>query len=240
MNQNPEVAVTGNSPVAEMINSISRLYKDDVLNNFPDTESVDNVMKNIIPSYYEKWSEKYIIDRQAWGHESVLQQLKNHLTNDIKIIVLVRPLEQVLASFIRLSKSSKTNMITSYGDTVEKQCNGLMADNGMVDLQLKSIRNLLKFENSGLSHFIEYDDLVNNTKDELDKAYDFLEIPRFNHKFNDLKQISHKGIMYDDSIYGMDLHKIHTDNVQQKHYSINDYLPKNIIERCKSYNFWHD
>jgi sulfotransferase len=240
MNQNPDVAVTGNSPVAEIIHSISKLYDNEVLSNFPDTNSLDNVMRNIIPNYYEKWNEKYIIDRQAWGHESVLQQLKKHLTNDVKIIVLVRPLEQVLASFIRLSKTTDDNFIANHSNDIEKQCDLLMTDNGMIDLQLKGIKNLMRFENRGLSHFIEYNDLVKNPQEELGKAYEFLGIPKFKHIFTNLKQVNHNGSMYDDGIYGMDLHKIKTDSVQFSRYAIKDYLPEHIIKKCQSINFWQN
>jgi len=240
MNQNPDVAVTGNSPVAELIHSISNLYDNEVLSNFPDTNSLDNVLKHIIPNYYQKWKKKYIIDRQAWGHESVLQQLKKHLTNEVKIIVLVRPLEEILASFIRLSKTTNDNYLVRHSNDVDKQCDLLMQENGMIDLQLKSIKNLMKFENNGLSHFIEYDDLVKNPKEQLDKAYNFLGIDRFIHSFNDLKQVNLNGIMYNDNNYGMELHTIKTDLVMKSHYSIYDYLPKHIIEKCQSINFWQD
>jgi sulfotransferase len=238
MNQNPDIAVTGNSPVAELIHVTSKLYTNEILDNFSDIKSLDNVIGNIIPNYYENWKEKYIIDRQAWGHENVLQQLKNHLKNNIKIIIMVRPLDEILASFIRISKTSDNNYLVNHSDNIEKQCDFLMQENGMIDLQLKSIKNLLKFENRGLCHFIEYDDLINNTYEELDKTYEFLNIPKYKHRLNNLKQINHNGIKYNDDIYGMKLHTIKTESVVKSDYKVEDYLPKNIIEKCKSINFW--
>lgn len=240
MNQNPDIAVTGNSPVAELIHVTTKLYKDEILDNFPDTNSLDNVVKNIIPNYYENWKEKYIIDRQAWGHENVLQQLKKHLINEIKIIVMVRPLEEVLASFIRLAQTTDNNYLVNHSKDVEKQCDFLMQENGMIDLQLKGMKNLLKFENRGLSHFVEYNEFVNNTQIELDKVYDFLGIDKFTHSLKTLKQVNLNGIMYDDDKYGMELHTIKTNSVSKSNYKVEDYLPPNIIEKCKSVNFWND
>lgn len=240
MNQNPDVAVTANSPISIMIDNLSTLYNTDIFNNFPDSKSLDNVIGNIIPNYYKGWKAKYIIDRQAWGHESLLTQLKYHLTNDIKIIVLVRPIAEVLASFIRISKTSDDNYLVRHGDSVEDQCDFLMEDNGMIDVQLRSMKNLLKSENRGLCHFIDYDDLVNNTHEELDKTYEFLNIPKYNHKLNNLKQVSHNNIRYNDDIHGMKIHTIKTKSVEKSNYKVEDYLPKNIIEKCNNFNFWED
>jgi hypothetical protein len=240
MNQNPDIKVTANGPTAEMYLRISKLKTDELLGNFPDFKSLDNVMENILPSYYKDWNCKYIIDRQAWGHDTLLSQLKKHLKNDIKIICLLRPLEQVLASFIKISKTTKENFVLNGGDSVEKQCDYLMQENGMIDLQLKSIKNLLKFENRGIAHFVEYDDLVNNTKKTLDGVYDFLGIDKFVHSFKGFNQLNVNGMMYDDTMYGVDLHKIRTNSVKKNNYSIEDYLPKQIIDKAKTMNFWDD
>jgi hypothetical protein len=32
-----------------------------------------------------------------------------------------------------------------------------------------------------MCHFLKYDELVNDTKQQINKIYDFLEIPRFKH-----------------------------------------------------------
>jgi hypothetical protein len=46
--------------------------------------------------------------------------------------------------------------------------------------------------------------------------------------------------MYDDTMYGVDLHKIRTNSVKKNNYSIEDYLPKQIIDKAKTMNFWDD
>jgi len=241
MNQNPTIAVTGNSPVAELIHITTKLYNDEILRNFPDTRPLDNVIKHIMPNYFEGFKQKYIIDRQAWGHSILFDKLKTIIPNKIKVIVLVRPLEEILASFIKIAQTTESNYIKSHGKTVDEQCDYLMSEGGMIDLQLKGIKNLMRFENRGYAHFIEYDDLVNNTKKELDDVYDFLEIKEhFNHSLTNLSQLTINGVQYDDSFSGVKLHTIKTNSIKKSKYNVSDYLPDYLITKCQNMNFWRD
>ena len=238
INQNPDVAVTANSPTAEIYYRVGMLINSEFLKGFPDFKSLENVIKNILPNYYSDWKQSHIIDRQLWGEINVLNLLKLHIKNELKIIIMVRNVEEVLASFIKLSRLTADNFINHETFTVEEQCNKLMDKNGMIMKQLQSISNLLSIENKKYTHLIEYNDLVKNPKKEIDAVYDFLNIPKFEHKYKNMEQLEINGIKYDDSVFGVDLHKIRTNSIKKADYNVEDILPKHIIEKSKALNIW--
>jgi len=71
---------------------------------------------------------------------------------------------------------------------------------------LFSIKELLqipkKFKNQ--IKFVRYEDLIKNPKQELDNIYDFLEMPQFDHDFNNIKQ----GFFHDNPYLPHGIHKI--------------------------------
>ena len=103
INQNPKVAVTANSIIADMLGELYTLKNISIFKNFPDHKSFDSVTKSLFDNYYKDWSQDYIIDRTPWGMPINLKFLKE-VQDEIKIIVLVRDVEEILASFIKWSE----------------------------------------------------------------------------------------------------------------------------------------
>ena len=84
-----------------------------------------------------------------------------------------------------------------------------MNRNGGIAKELIAIQNALKPENKHMCHFLKYNDLVSNPEIEINKIYDFLEIPKFNHNFNTLNQFQVNGMSYDDRIVGNKIGRAH-------------------------------
>tara|TARA_R110000824_G_scaffold160463_2_gene335281 strand:+ start:1092 stop:1943 length:852 start_codon:yes stop_codon:yes gene_type:complete len=238
MNQNPKVSVTANSMVCDIFIGAEMLKKTDIYANYPDTQSLDNITKNIIPNYYSHWKANTIIDRSVWGYPPNFEVLKKYAPNKIKIIVLVRDLKEILASFVKFSYSSEYNYISKNAKTLTERCNYVMKNGGSLHKWIQSVYNLTRPENKEYIHLIEYDDLVNNTKKEIDGVYDYLEIPKFEHRFGDLEQLENNGIGYDDSSIGLGLHTVKSDKVEKSNYNIYDYLPEDVDQRYKLDKFW--
>ena len=110
INQNPKVAVTANSIIADMLGELYLLQNTDIFKNFPDHKSFDNATKSLIQSYYKDWPQDYIIDRNPWGLPINLKFLKK-VQDEIKIIVLVRDVQEILASFIKWSQKEPTSIV---------------------------------------------------------------------------------------------------------------------------------
>ena len=240
MNQNKNISVTGNSIVCDILYKINELKKFDVFTNFPDHQSLDNTLKNIMNNYYSDWNSEYIIDRTPWGTPYNLELLKKYITNDIKIIVLVRDLKEVLASFIKFSYMSDDNYIAKDNKTLEERCDYIMLDGGGLHTWVQAVYNLTRPENKQYIHLIEYNDLVKQPKKEIDKVYDYLDIEPFKHRFTNLSQLENNGIKYNDSEIGDGLHTIKEDKVEKSNYDMWDYLPKNADDMYMLKPFWRD
>ena len=163
---------------------------------------------------------------------------------DIKIIVLVRDVPEILASFIKHSEKESTSFVNQFeAKTIEEKCDMLMNQEGQIVKELIGIKHLLDHQPKEMYHIVEYNDLCDNPKQTIEGIYDFLGIYRFNHRYNRLDQFQVNGMKYDDNIVGQNLHTIETNSINSNNYNefkenVNDILPKSIIEKYNNLNFW--
>ena len=238
MNQNPDVAVTANSICADMMGELFMLKHTDIFKNFPDHKSFDNVAKKVFENYYKDWPYSYIIDRAPWGYPINLKFLKETKSN-IKIIVLVRDVIEILASFIRWSQKEPASFVNQYeAKTIEEKCNMLMNKEGQIVKELVGVKHLLDHQPKELYHLVEYNDLVENPEKTIDGVYEFLGVPKFKHRFINLDKFEINGMEYDDAILGEGLHTVKTDAIYKDKYDAYNIIPKSIIDTYKQCNFW--
>ena len=67
LNQNPEIMVSANSFLCDHMHHTALLQYDERFKNFPDSNSLNNLISSTFDSYYKDWDAKYIIDRSSWG-----------------------------------------------------------------------------------------------------------------------------------------------------------------------------
>ena len=238
MNQNPDVGVSANSICADMMGELHMLKHTDIFKNYPDHKSFDNVAKKVFENYYKDWNYSYIIDRAPWGYPINLKFLKETKSN-IKIIVLVRDIIEVLGSFIRWSEKEPTSFVNQYdAKTIEEKCDMLMNKDGQIVKELIAIKHLLEHQPKELYHLLEYNNLVEHPRKTIDGVYEFLGIPKFKHHFTNLDQFKVNGMEYDDTIVGQGLHTVKTDAIYKDTYDAYSIIPKSIIDKYKQCNFW--
>ena len=229
MNQNPDVVVTANSITLEIMKDLFFLKRIDTFQNFPDHESLNQVMDMVYPAFYKNWSYKYIIDRGPVGTEGNLALMKKHFKQPIKCIVLLRDLMDVVASYIKWFETEPSSFINKEGNTVDEKLSYVMQDEGAVAKELKCIQHLMKPENRHMAYFFKYDDFVIDPEKYIKEIYQFLEIPYFQHKFIDLDQLMINGIKYNDGFIGKNMHTIRIKEIKKV---INPYKDM-IRERIK-------
>ena len=214
------------------------LQNTDIFKNFPDINSLENVTKNIFNNYYKDWNYKYIIDRAPWGHPTNLKNLKKIKFN-IKIIVLVRDIIEVLGSFLDWSEREPSSFVNQYeAKTVEEKCDMLMNKEGQIVKDLIGIKHLLDHQPKELYHIIDYNDFVKDPEKIIDGVYNFLKIPKYKHNFTNLNQFKVNNINYDDTVVGTGLHTIKTDVISKTEYDAYKMLPESIVNKYKKCNFW--
>ena len=230
LNQNPDVTLTANSPLTEIIYQLDLIknQKDLKLSqhqNFPHHESLDNVIRKTFYTYSETFKTKYVINRCNWGSDANLELLEKYFDKKIKFLILYRNPLECLASLLKAYK-------------VKKEDSEKAADYYM-NIETGTLGNAISqipFVRKNYEHlFITYDQLIANPKNTANSIYDFFNIPKFKHTYKNLKQFEIQGVQYDDSIFGdVDLHTIRTDKIEKKTYAIEDFLLPSVIKKYQN------
>ena len=222
LSQNPDIHAEGNSAVCQLMwdayVSCEDNCKEQLLaNNRIQTQQ--DIISAIPSLYYKNIEAKYVVDKcRSWTLPANMDLIYNYITPTPKIIVLIRPLEQIIASFLNLPKTGKD----LYRHLLEPQSEPLTRS---YDGVLNAMKN-----NSGEFIFIKYDELVGDTKTTLDKIYQFCSWEPFEH---DLTNIINKS-PEDDSVYGtIGQHDVRP-TIGKREYSIK--LPDETLRRCRELN----
>lgn len=200
LNQNPTIYSSPLSP----INGILWDYDQGLMRNenflrLTNTQPVLNIGSNIIKNYYSNINRPIIIDREkAWATEDNFKLIKKYITPTPKIIFTVRPVIEILASFISILPDE------SYVDRAMKQsgwwykdyltkddnrCDYLMSPNGQINKMLFSINEVIKPENKNIFHIVSYNEIVNEPEDTLKNIYKFLKLPYYKHNLDNIVKL---------------------------------------------------
>lgn len=238
LNQNPNIAATPNSIITEIFRDLNNLKNTDVFLNYPDHNSFDNVTKSVMHQYYKDWKEHIIIDRGPWGAPNNLKFLKHYVNPKPKIVVLVRDVLEVLASFIDWADKNYDAFPNRFGtmDT-EKRCDLLMNQDGLIVKELIAIKHLVD-HHPGTYKLVDYNEMVKNPEQIIKEIYQFYEIEPFKHNLKTFKQFEVNGMGYDDKAVGANLHTIKTKGISKTKRNINKILPKSTIKKYGNLNVW--
>jgi sulfotransferase len=227
LNQNPEIAATANSMTLEIMKVLFLLKETDVFKNYPDHKSLDNVLNTVFDNYYKDWPQRIIVDRGPVTTPGNFNLMQKHFGNRFKVIVLVRDLIDVLASFVKWFENEPTAYPNKLGKNIEEKLWALMDKNGSIAKELIAIQNAFNYKE--ICHFIKYDDLVKNPQQTISNLYQFLDEPLYPHQFSNLKQFQLNGIGYDDKELGNNLHMIRTE-VRKEDNLYKSMIPKSIVD----------
>jgi len=227
LNQNPDIAATANSMTLEIMKVLFLLKETDVFKNYPDHNSLDNVLNTVFDNYYKDWPQRIIVDRGPVTTPGNFNLMQKHFGNRFKVIVLVRDLIDVLASFVKWFENEPTAYPNKLGKNIEEKLWSLMNKDGSIAKELIAIQNAFNYKE--LCHFIKYDDLVKNPQQTITNLYQFLDEPLYSHQFSNLKQFQLNDIGYDDKELGNNLHMIRTE-VRKEDNPYKSMIPKSIVD----------
>jgi hypothetical protein len=203
MNQDKRVTFTANSILCDIVYQLDNLKKNDIYLNFPDEESIDNVIKNSFNNYYKKWKSNIIIDRAPWGTEINLKLLKKYIDKEPKFIILYRSYKKCLNSLIFLEK--KENKKKAYDFYKNNR-------SSILNQSYYSIKNILKNKEKFL--FVSYNNFIKYPNKTILKIYNFLKIQPKKLKLKNFKNFEANNLNYDDNVLSVkSLHKIRTEKL---------------------------
>ncbi len=246
--QNPSIGATGQSCLPDIFYSINKVEKDSArFLSWGDHNSLNNIYKNIFNNYYSNWKQDYIIERSDWIIPNNYETLKTYCPNEIKIVILVRDILDIIKSFVNLGRQYPRFFLNQDAGLYfnidfnlvndHQRIETLMHKDGYVQTIWNSINRIVKHKFNNVL-FIEYNDLVNDPSSTLKQIYSFYDIPHFEHSFVNLKQLDVNNVKYDDHVYGGPLHEIATDKISMIENPV--MLPQEVIEKYSNLEVWRN
>jgi sulfotransferase len=197
LNQNPDIYVTPSADTSFLMLSLFKTSQ--VSESFHSgfaPEGYRNIMAKLPQAFYEHIDKPYIIDKNRnWGTPENIE-VAELFSDNVKIIAPVRPILEVLASFVNLAENNPNNFIdkfvcdypvSQFRPKNDARCDALMAANHHIESNILSLASSLDPRHQGKFHFVAYSDLVFKPKKVINAIYEFLEIPYFEHKFENLQ-----------------------------------------------------
>lgn len=211
--QNPRFHATATSGCMDVLFTIRNSWHTFFQHKAsPCPQKLQNVLKSTIQAYYQDVEQDVIFDKFR-GWLPYIELIEGVLEKKIKIIVPVRPVVDILASFEKLYReTSKVRQPPGeaqnylHFQTIEDRCEYWMRKDQVVGLAIARLEDAIARGYSDRLFFVDYNKFTTNPTLTLLEIYDFLkENNKFDHDFYNVEQVTQE----DDEINGfVNLHKI--------------------------------
>lgn len=250
LNQNPAIHSGANSPMCGMMWHLEQsIVATEQFNAYPKMHVVPPMVYGILESFYADRNESLVIDKsREWSMPQHLELLKRVLPYEPKIIITVRSIIEILASFINLIHNNASNVsfidkeiearqeFHFYRQPDETRCDSLMRPKGPIDNALYGVMFASQPENAKYFHFVEYDDIVANTPETIKGIYEFLGLEPFEHNYENIENKFHER----DETYGLyGMHDVRR-RLSRSTVNIGEALTPYILSKYSNMEFWRN
>lgn len=250
LNQNPEVYSSPNSPMCGMMVNLERsLIASEQYNAFPKPQVMSRTIMGVLDNYYYDIDKPFIIDKsREWAIQEHFAVLLRNLPYEPKIVLTVRNITDILASFIYMvnQQPGNDNFIDRaiqagngfnlYRSIDDIRCDHLMIPKGLIDNGLYGIAYAMLEENKQYFHIVEYEDLINKTSDTIDGVYNFLGVDKFTHDLSNIKNVTKEN----DAIYGVPgMHDVR-ESITKRPINKEQILSPYILNKYQGLEFWRN
>ncbi|MDP2831716.1 MAG: sulfotransferase [Pseudomonadota bacterium] len=215
--QNPRMYVTPTSGIVDMLvqvrNSWDRNDAFQAANRQLSEEIKERVLKAMLQAYFAHAEQPVCIDKNRYWSEFLEMGAALVGGRDkVKVIVTVRDLRDVLASFENLYRKTsalgqlhqEANLALKF-KTALGRVETFIDDGQPVGRAYNAIRDAVTRGWADCMHFVEYDALTKKPKETMAGIYNFLGEEGCEHDFDNVEQVTFE----DDFVYGFkDLHQI--------------------------------
>jgi len=235
INQNPNLQVSPLSPLSRTVSVLHQSFEGETWENFDWTSEQDTLARKVAQAWYSDYEANNIIDRGNWFPEVV-----KRLSDNPKVIILQRDIFEVFASFIKWANENVDNFIyTNVTSRKPEDVMSYLSQYGNVQTSARMIYTYQKYleENNDIdAMYIDYKDLTEDTENVINNLYDFLEVEKFDHDYQNIKQFEFEGQKYNDTRVGANLHKLKEGSIEASTHDIEWLFPRNIYNRWLNMN----
>lgn len=179
LDQNPNIHAGQNSPVCQVMWDIKVSCENAASQQLGASGRTDfqaDLLARIPDLYYRHAPEPTVVDKcMVWTLPPNLDLIRRYITPDPKIVVLTRPLDEVVESYVsahhRAGMEIDTDLLWAKGGTVMRAADGVQWAREM---------------NAGEFLFVEYADFMADPVTTLDRVYDHYGLPAFDHDFDNI------------------------------------------------------
>lgn len=249
LNQNPKFYSGPSSPVISTMLAIeNNLSYDELYLAYPKPQQASQIISNVLPTFYSDINKPVIFDKnRSWVDRP--QYISGYFGIEPKILCPVRNIDEILTSFISMHRRNpyKGNGKISFLDEMliksniplndDSRCEFLASSMGILGQSYIGLKSIFEKGYEKIVHLIEYDDLINQPKETMQKIYNFLGEEYFEHDFKNIENLHRER---DQEIYGFsDMHDVrkHIDKISDDPKKV---LSERIIKQCKGAEFWRN
>jgi sulfotransferase len=207
MMQNPEIYSTPTSGVIELLLSSRTLYSNGDAFKAQDQEEMKSAFRGFckggIYGYFNSITDRpYVMEKsRGWlGNRSFI----DFFDEDPKIVVMIRDLRSIFSSMEKnFRKNPHKDPLIVNGAELKNMTTPSRIDHYSVTPPVgTSLEWLFESIHQGYDkkiHFVKFEDFTVNPDKEMKKIYNYLDIPYFQHDFNNVEQLTKEN----DVIHGI-------------------------------------
>lgn len=189
LNQNPKIYSEGVSALIELMWINYEALMTEKINDRLSFFSRDNfsfknkVINSIADCYYDGVEAELILDKnRSWTVPANIEMVKQSFDPNPKYIIMTRDIDEIVKSFVSLYMNNGVDQNSAEQMTLnlnEYGTNPLMRPiAATLWARVIADENFL---------FIDYEDIINDCENTLEKFYNFVDMPKFNHNLNNIE-----------------------------------------------------
>ena len=215
LGQNPNHHVTPTSGLIELIMNIRANWKNYIEFRAEGLEKAKprilGALKGVMYGFFQDEFDKgKVVFDKSRGWLNYIENLEEVLGKKIKVLVTVRDVRAIVASFEKIYRKRGIEYEYPLGEaffkcqTIEGRSDHLLSPGGVVGLAVNRVRDAI---NRGLGDriiVVPYRNFTRNPKESIDHIHRVLELPEFDYNPDMVEQITYENDLW----HGMDLHRI--------------------------------
>jgi sulfotransferase len=223
LSQNPLIHAEGNSAVCQLMWNMQQSVLNSEQIKASNKNVLDSLVKSIPHSYYADVAKPVVVDKcRSWTLPANMEMLNRYFDSAPKVVVLVRPLVEIVASFMALRKANGWTDIEA----------GLLDDGSEPIMRSLAGVEWATKNNTGQFLFLTYDDLVDDTQVSLNRIYEHCGWQLFEHNLDDIVNECKEN----DDVYG--LTGQHDIRPQISRHTLDIDLSDELLAKCNSLDRW--
>lgn len=195
LNQHPSIHCSLGSALPAVLRAARERYADsEHTKAAPIAGQLNGLVRGLISGFYDHVHTVTVFDKNRWWADPInLHMIHDATGRRPKVICPVRPLPDILASWLTILQANPGNIIEKaarsrgYDWTREGICAFLVSPDGNVGDAIKHMRAAFNSSYSNCLLLIGYENFLTHPQAQFDQIHDFVGLDRFKYDFTNIR-----------------------------------------------------